>query len=251
MKHQQLMGEETKMSVAPVKQLNTSGTHEIPDGLRWLESLVASHRAILLKEPFYEVISSATSAADFSWARQLLHHSTEFPDVLALRRDLNKDHKYTDFLTQHVEEEVGHSVMLAKWLERNNLIPEGEAAHAPVATNATVACLSHAYKAAVTGNPSEHIVALNVAVEAASFDFFNQVHPILERLDLADEYWHLHTEADEFHSADGLAMLEECEAGSPEGRELAKWAREAAIFWGGMLNSWIGIDRWPAIPASI
>jgi len=238
------------MTATSVKQLNTSGSHEIPDGLRWLESLVASHRRILLNEPFYEVVSSATSPVDFYWARQLLHHSTEFPGVLALRRDLNKDPKYSDFLTQHVEEEVGHSVMLTEWLKRNNLVPTGEDALAPVATNATVACLSHAYKAAVTGTPSEHIVALNVAVEAASFDFFNQVYPILERLDLADEYWHLHTEADEFHSADGLAMLEEYEEGSPEGQELAKWARESAVFWGGMLNSWVGIDRWPAIPVT-
>jgi len=241
------------MSVSPdatVKMLRTSGPAPIPDGLRWLESLVASHRAVLLEEPFYEVVRAAKDVDDFAWARQLLHHSTEFPKVLAARRDLNEDPRYSAFLAQHVEEEVGHSDMLTSWLERNRLVPPGETALAPVATPATVACLAHAYQAAFTGRPSEHIVALNVAVEAASFDFFNQVYPVLQRLGVEDEYWHLHTEADEFHSADGLAMLDVCDEDSPEGRSLAKWAREAAIFWGSMLNSWVGIDRWPPIPAS-
>lgn len=178
------------------------------------------------------------------------HHSTEFPKVLALRRDLNKDRRLAAFLTQHVEEEVGHSDMLTKWLERNDLVPVGEQPLAPVATNATVACLSHAYRAAVAAAPSEHIVALNVAVDAESFDFFNQVYPLLKTLGVEDEYWRLHTEADEFHSADGLALLEVVDDDSPEGKALAKWAREAAIFWGAMLNSWVGIDRWPPIPAT-
>lgn len=234
-----------------VKQLRTSGPGGTPEGLRWLEFLISAHREILLNEPFYEVVASATSVEEFVWARQLLHHSTEFPKVLMLRRDLNKDPRLNEFLTQHVEEEVGHSDMLAEWLHRNGLVPSGESALAPVATNATVACLGHAYKAAVSTIPAEHIVALNVAVEAASFDFFNQLFPLLKKLGVEDEYWRLHTEADEFHSADGLALLPVVDETSPEGRSLAKWGREAAVFWGAMLNSWVGIDRWPPILASL
>jgi len=218
--------------------------------MRWLEATVANHRKVLLGEPFYEIVASATSVADFYWTRQLLHHSTEFPRVLELRRDLNEDPRYSAFLAQHVEEEVGHSAMLTKWIEYHDLVPDGEAALARVATTATVACLSHAYRAAVAATPAEHIVTLNVVVEAASFDFFGQVYPQLTSMGLADEYWRLHTEADEFHSADGLALLDECAEGSPEGLGLTKWAREAAVFWGAMLNSWVGVDRWPPITAS-
>jgi hypothetical protein len=71
----------------------------------------------------------------------------------------------------------------------------------------------HAYTAAITGTPAESIVALNVAVEAASYDFFNQLAPTLQELDIESWYWELHRTADEFHSADGLAMWDECEPG--------------------------------------
>jgi hypothetical protein len=72
----------------------TSNHATIPDGLRWLETLVADYRKILLNEPFYHIATTATTIRDFAWARQLLHHSTKFPEVLALRRDLNYDHPY-------------------------------------------------------------------------------------------------------------------------------------------------------------
>jgi hypothetical protein len=236
-----------------VQRLQTSNHATIPDGLRWLEILVADYRKILLNEPFYQIATTATTIRDFAWARQLLHHSTKFPQVLALRRDLNYDHpyasRYRKFFGQHVVEEEGHADMLKDWLTRHGLVPFGENALAPIPTNATVACLAHAYTAAVTGTPAESIVALNVAVEAASYDFFNQLAPTLQKLDIDSWYWELHRTADEFHSADGLAMLDECKPNSPQGQSLARWAREAAIFWGAMLNSWVGIDRWPPIPA--
>jgi hypothetical protein len=72
-----------------VQRLQTSDHTTIPDGLRWLETLVADYRKILLNEPFYQIATTATTIRDFAWARQLLHHSTKFPQVLALRRDLN------------------------------------------------------------------------------------------------------------------------------------------------------------------
>jgi Iron-containing redox enzyme len=236
-------------SSSGVKQLSTSTRDRIPSGLRWLESLVASYRTALLKEPFYEIATSATSVSDFLWARQLLHHSTEFPRVLEARRDCNTDERYSRFFTEHVEEEVGHSDMLTAWLKANGLVPEGEEALARVPTYATVACLSHAYRAALTTPPQENIVALNVAVEAASFDFFSQLSPLLDRLGHGAVYWRLHMELDEFHSADGLALLDECEEDSAKGRTLALWARESAAFWGAMLNSWVGVDQWPSLQA--
>jgi hypothetical protein len=168
--------------------------------------------------------------------------------VLEARRDRNQDPRFATFFAKHVDEEEGHSAMLTEWLYLHNLVPDGETALAPVPTYATVACLAHAYHAALVGNACDHIVALNVAVEASSFDFFNQVSPLLDRLGAGAEYWRLHMELDEFHSADGLALLSACDENSAEGRALVKWAREAAAFWGAMLNSWVGVDQWPALP---
>jgi hypothetical protein len=142
-----------------VQRLQTSNHAAIPDGLRWLETLVADCRRILLNEPFYQIATTATTIQDFAWARQLLHHSTKFPQVLALRRDLNYNHphasRYRNFFAQHVIEEEGHADMLRNWLIQHELVPFGENALAPIPTNATVACLAHAYTAAVTGTPAE------------------------------------------------------------------------------------------------
>lgn len=241
--------------MTPVQQLRTSGP-QIPPGLKWLQDVVAEYRAILQDEPFYEIVETAETVKDFAWARHLLRHSRTFPDVLALRRDLHYDtpNAPTGFYGQHVKEEEGHADMLTDWLYHHDLIPAGETPQSPVATMATVACLSHCYTAAMTATIPENIVVLNVVTEAASHDFFTRIYPHLQRLDAEDEYWHLHTEADEFHSADGLAHLapwehELSDPDSPKGRDLTRWAREAAIFWGTMLNSWAGIDRWTPIPS--
>jgi hypothetical protein len=103
---------------------------------------------------------------------------------------------------------------------------------------------------AMTATNEAHIVGLNVALEAASFDFFSKAAPHLDSLGIGHEYWRVHMELDEFHSADGLALLKPVAEDSAEGRELLRVARETLLFWGFMLNSWVGVDAWPNLPRS-
>jgi hypothetical protein len=220
----------------------------IPAELAWLEERIADYRQRVLDEPFFEALERAREPRDFGWARHLLHHSREFPDILALRRDRNTRPGHQPFLDEHVEAERGHADMLTEWLHTHGLVPTGEAAPAPRPTPATVACIAHAYRTALVLPSDEHIVSLNVALEAASFDFFNRASPHLDALGIGHEYWRVHMELDEFHSADGLALLTPVDEGSPEGRRLDHLARETLLFWGFMLNSWVGVDRWPHLP---
>jgi hypothetical protein len=37
-------------------------------------------------------------------------------------------------------------------------------------------------------------------------------------------------------------------AESEAGRELDRIAHETLLFWGLMLNSWVGVDAWPVLP---
>lgn len=237
--------------MTPVKHLATSGA-VIPEGLRWLEQLVETYRAALLAEPFYAVAADASSINDLAWAKQLAHHSHGFPLVLAYRRDDFFDHPKATHLRKffgaHVVEERGHYEMLCDWLTTWGLLKGGESPLDAPPTLATRACLGHGYLVVSTGTPAATVVTLNVATEAASHDFFTALKPVLQRLGADSWYWELHRTADEFHSADGLAHLPECEFESPQGRELARWAYESCAFWGAMLNSWVGIDRWPALP---
>lgn len=237
-----------------IKQLSTSGA-TIPDGLHWLEQLVESYRKALLAEPFYDVVTAARNIEDLSWARQLAHHSYEFPFVLAMRRDNFFDHPRAThlrkFFSEHVEEESGHYDMLCEWLAVWGLLKDDESPIDTPSSLATRACLGHGYLVVSIGSSAATIVTLNVATEAASHDFFTAMKPILDRFGADSHYWELHRTADEFHSADGLAHLPECDPESRQGRELAQWAYEACAFWGFMLNSWVGVDRWPHLPTEV
>lgn len=226
---------------------------QIPDGLHWLADLVESHRKIIDDEPFFQIALDNPTLKDFGWARQLLHHSWGFPKLLAHRRDACWDHPAapSSFFAQHVEEETGHAEMLTDWLEHYELVPRGEEAPAPVPTVATLNCLAQGYLVVDTGTIADNITVLNVVIEADSQRFFSRMYPVLDALGASDGptgYWGTHVEADIYHSAQGLAYVPPCTPDSPDGRRLARWARIAAIGWGAMLNSWVGVHQDPAIP---
>ena len=220
----------------------------IPTGLEWLERRIAEDRQRILEEPFFAYLDQATTAQDFQWARHLLHHSQEFPRILAYRRDQNENPAMKDFFQEHVQVEAGHAEMLTGWLAEQGLVPSGEPAAIAIPTPATTACIAQAWRTAVTSDNSGTVVSLNAALEAASFDFFNHASPKLDSLGIGHEYWRIHVEADPFHSADGLALLKPVEESSEEGVHFALLARETLQFWGAMLNSWAGVDQWPDLP---
>lgn len=240
----------------------------IPKGLLWLHNIILGYRAEILDQPFFDHVRGARSAEELRFPRHLLVHSRTFPLLLQHRVTSFFDHpaanptndpsrpKLLRFFGRHVAEEKGHADMLTRWLHAHDLVFPGEDAAVTVPTIETTACLAHCYMVVDTGTPWDTLVVLNALTEGASCDLFRTVTPEIQgRLGLrvpGNAYWDIHCEADEFHSTEGLVMIPETDPDSPAGQQYTLLAWQAAMYWGAMLNSWVGIPNTPPkIPAPL
>lgn len=214
----------------------------------WIVNPIYKASEQILKSPFFSWVESLETAMDFKPAAlQLYYHSATFPKVMGLMLGLTpmSENGMMPFYAKHAYGEADHHEMLLQWMLRNGLLSSRDEIKDMIPTIETNSCVNYAYQMAIEQDRDKWLVGLNSGIERCSNDFFKIVAPKMHSLQVGDDYFDVHVEADEFHSIMGLEYLSVHDSSSRRGKELIHKALEGISLWGAMLNSWIDVDYFP------
>jgi hypothetical protein len=221
--------------------------YEIQPGWKWMEEYLHHLQKQIQEIAFYKIVSQTQSIAEFSWVKYLYYHSMEFPRILALRMALSSNPLHKEFNWDHLITERGHAELLIQWMVQHDHLPIENPIVTELPTVATIASLSHGYRLIMTDSFEAQVIGLNTALESASHHMFSTLTPILTQLGAGSSYWHIHTELDQFHSTEGLNLLDPVSEKSVQGEHLKQVVFETLTLWGAMLNSWVGVNEIPVL----
>lgn len=214
----------------------------------WIVEPIYKASTYVKNMPFYEWIENLDNPEDFKEAGcQLYYHSDTFPKVMGLMLALTplKESSMMPFYAKHAYGESDHSQMLLDWMIKYGLVKDYEEINDVIITKETNACVNYAYQMAIEQDREKWLVGLNSGIERCSNDFFKAISPKLHSLNVGDEYFDVHVEADEHHSIMGLDYIEQYDPNSKRGQILVSKALEGIELWASMIHSWIGIYTYP------
>lgn len=215
---------------------------------KWIVDPIYKASRYVRNMPFYDWIEKLQDPKDFKDAAcQLYYHSDTFPKVMGLMLALTplSESSMMPFYAKHAYGESDHSKMLLDWMIKHNLVSDYKEVSNTIITKETNACINYAYQMAIEQDREKWLVGLNSGIERCSNDFFKAISPRMHTLNVGDEYFDVHVEADEHHSIMGLDYIIQYEPDSQRAKILIAKALEGIELWASMIHSWIGIYTYP------
>jgi len=212
---------------------------------QWIVEPIYNASEYIKTTPFYKWIEDIDNPLSFKdVAIPLYYHSATFPKVMGLMLGLTplSENFMMPFYAKHAYGEADHHEMLMKWMLKNKLLDSREEITSFYPNSETNACVNYAYQMAIEQDRDKWLVGLNSGIERCSNDFFKAISPKMHSLEVGDDYFDVHVEADEHHSIMGLEYIECQNANSTRGKELIAKTLEGIELWGKMINSWIGVN---------
>ena len=208
--------------------------------MQWLLNYSEKYRSQIRQGSFFEKLARAEQPNDLQWVHQLVHQSREFTQALCLRYSLCQDKRYQPVFAEHALEEADHPDQLIAWMKVHGFLNGTEAGSVPP-TLETMNTLSFCWRSAMRDPHDLQVVALNVLSEGVAFDFYTDVIPVLDKLEiLSGRYWKVHTDVDAHHLSLGLDLCGEVALDSPKGILYRRVLWHAACLYHQMLSSWAG-----------
>lgn len=213
--------------------------------MQWLLSLAEKHRSRIRNGHFYKALALSSKPEDIrGWIRQLYYQSRDFTSALALRYATCRDENFQGCFALHAMEEVDHCEQLIGWMHKHNFLQPDESPTSVAPTLETIVVNAYCFRSILRETSAHQVIALNLISEGVSYDFFSEVNPKLEALELkVGRYWQVHKEIDREHLAMGLDLIPQCTSDSPLGKTYARIAWEMATLYGEMLDSWAVIPK--------
>lgn len=239
------------------KNIETHGKYEVIDAgkltylrthHKWITEPIYHASNAVLKMPFVDWLNAIQSPMEFKQAAlQLYYHSATFPKIMGLMLGLTpmSENHMMPFYAKHAFGEADHHALLMNWMLRHKLISSPQELDFVIPTIETNACVNYAYQMALIQDREKWLVGLNSGIERCSNDLFKLLSPKMHSMGAGDDYFDIHTEADEHHSIMGLDYISSHDPQSFRGKELITKALEGISLWASMLHSWIDIDFHP------
>lgn len=216
-------------------------TSTIPTGL-WLRRLQKDYSSIIRQSVFFTKVAEASSAADFTWIRQLYYLSCDFTAAVALRYGSCQDPRFRDAFGEHAAEEVTHPADLTEWMREFGFLAADEQPTSVPPTLETLAICAYLIRSVIREPIAHQIITINLIAESIASDMFAAVNPKLAELGLMPKgYWQAHAKADMRHQVLGLDLIPPCAPDSPSGRAYSQTAWEVTSLFKQMFDSWSGI----------
>ncbi len=230
------------------EEINYEELAKLEEKHKWIVKPIYIASTYVSKMPFFTWLKNVENPKEFKEvACQLYYHSDTFPKVMGLMLALTplSESKMMPFYAKHAYGEADHSKMLMDWMINHNIIENESEVYNTIITKETNSCVNYAYQMAIEQDREKWLVGLNSGIKRCSNDFFKAMSPKMHMLNIGDDYFDVHVEADEHHSIMGLKYINNYKNTSLRGKILISKALEGIELWASMIHSWIGIQSYP------